>query len=296
MSNIYTSDWHIHTEASYDAHLTFAELIKKTREFGITQFGVTDHVNFQYMERYHLKKSRELFEKNYVEGMHFGVELTPIPLDYHEYSLKGNYDFSTHNENGHIPGYMEIAFHGANDLVLVLTEEQIRKNKIEYVVCAAHWVWDIPKDDKEIIKSYEQQQMLCATDSRVDIIGHPWWVPWFPTWEKYFCDNNAKVTGLWFDDFNILPKSLHTEFASAAIENNKCIEMNTSFFQTDIYTEKFKHQYAEYMRMLFEMGARITIGTDAHKHYENPQISEKYLAYAGFKAGDFSEPTFREYN
>ena len=57
MGNIYTSDWHIHTEASYDGELTFPELIKNAKEYGITQFGITDHVNFEFMEA-HVKESR----------------------------------------------------------------------------------------------------------------------------------------------------------------------------------------------------------------------------------------------
>ena len=36
------SDWHIHSEASYDASLTLEEIARKTKEFGFCRFGITD--------------------------------------------------------------------------------------------------------------------------------------------------------------------------------------------------------------------------------------------------------------
>ena len=40
------SDWHIHSEASYDAKLPLETLIRQAREQGLRGFGVTDHLNF----------------------------------------------------------------------------------------------------------------------------------------------------------------------------------------------------------------------------------------------------------
>lgn len=40
------SDWHIHSENSYDATLTLDEIKNSTQKFGIEKFGITDHVNF----------------------------------------------------------------------------------------------------------------------------------------------------------------------------------------------------------------------------------------------------------
>jgi len=41
----YTSDWHIHTEASYDAELIAEQLTEGCRAQGIVRCGITDHVN-----------------------------------------------------------------------------------------------------------------------------------------------------------------------------------------------------------------------------------------------------------
>ena len=40
------SDWHIHSEASYDSRLPISEIERKSLEFGFEKFGITDHLNF----------------------------------------------------------------------------------------------------------------------------------------------------------------------------------------------------------------------------------------------------------
>ena len=40
------SDWHIHSEASYDSALSLEEIAAKTKEFGFRKVGITDHVNY----------------------------------------------------------------------------------------------------------------------------------------------------------------------------------------------------------------------------------------------------------
>ena len=101
----------------------------------------------------------------------------------------------------------------------------------------------------------------------------------------------------WFDDFKVIPQSIHEEFASAVKENGKCVEMNMSFFTVPIYTDAFKHQYAEYMRSLFEMGVGITAGTDVHEVYDPQQeCCAQYLEPVGFRAEDFTAPKFRVYD
>lgn len=40
------SDWHIHSEASYDATLTLDEIAAAAKRCGFVKFGITDHANF----------------------------------------------------------------------------------------------------------------------------------------------------------------------------------------------------------------------------------------------------------
>ena len=65
------------------------------------------------------------------------------------------------------------------------------------------------------------------------------------------------------------------------------MECNSHFFHTNHTTEKFRHQYAEFLRELFEMGIPVTYGSDAHNEYSGaPDYVEKYLSAAGFADGD----------
>ena len=43
---IIQSDWHIHTEKSYDASLTLEEITENAKKFGFKKIGITDHANF----------------------------------------------------------------------------------------------------------------------------------------------------------------------------------------------------------------------------------------------------------
>ena len=74
-------------------------------------------------------------------------------------------------------------------------------------------------------------------------------------------------------------------------ENGKYIECNSHFFTFHLTNEKFRNQYAEYIREMFEMGIPVTYGSDSHgDDYGDACLTvEKYLEKVGFKEGDLSE-------
>ena len=73
-------------------------------------------------------------------------------------------------------------------------------------------------------------------------------------------------------------------------ENGKYAECNAHFFCSTRTTEKFRHQYAEYLREMHEMGIPITFGSDSHNAYEDTYLrAEEYLIRAGFRDGDIVE-------
>jgi len=114
-----------------------------------------------------------------------------------------------------------------------------------------------------------------ACDERVTILGHPW-----------LC-MRARA------DFAAVPMSMHDELAAALLEHGKYAECNVTFFHRDVCCEKVRHQYAEFLRYLFEKGVPITYGSDCHGRQDQdyPDMrhhAETYLCPAGFKDGDFS--------
>lgn len=281
--SIYSSDWHIHCEASYDASLKVPTLLENAEKYGITELGITDHVNLPGWTNY-LEKARELFLKYKKTGFHLGVELTTLSKPKFDYVMAHGGADELWKQCG--------PFEPFKGYELAMTEEQLREYGVEYVVGGAHWPCYAPYTREDIIKDYALQNIYLASDKRVDIVAHPWW----------FCGKWANEKGVydslpWFDDFGVIPMSIHDEFAAAMIENDACMEWNIlSFIVTDEYTEKFTRQYAEYVRMMFEKGVKITIGSDVHHDY--PDFREKVEALAssvGFKEGDFTKPKFRVY-
>ena len=85
---------------------------------------------------------------------------------------------------------------------------------------------------------------------------------------------------------------MNMDIAAALLENGKCAECNSFFFKQDSTNERFKRQYAEFLRELFEMGIPITYGSDSHHGYlDSRACVEKYLRYAGFVEGDITALT-----
>ena len=270
---IIRSDWHIHSEDSYDASLPLSEIGQNAKRFGFKRFGITDHANFND-EKFlgdlrnsviHVKE----FQQTYPEAV-LGVELTPIEKPEFDYIAK----------SGTREGYVAPILSEPYEIELAQTKEELIALGVRYAIGASHWRVDVP-DAKNLpieldacIKEWFRQQIWLACDERVTILGHPWY--------------NGR--GIWYEDFSIIPRSMNMELASALKENGKYVECNSHFFTAPKATEKFRHQYAEFLRELFEIGIPVTYGSDSHNEYRDVLLDvEKYLVSAGFKDGDISE-------
>jgi len=88
---IIKSDWHIHSEASYDASLTLEKIYGNAKKYGFEKVGITDHVNFND-EKFtaDFKNSCETVKKFQKEhkDIILGVELTPIEKPLYDYIKK----------------------------------------------------------------------------------------------------------------------------------------------------------------------------------------------------------------
>ena len=269
---IIRSDWHIHSQCSYDAILPLEEIAGKAKEYGFRKIGITDHAN--YNDKKFLgdldnsAKSVKEFQKQHPEVI-LGVELTPIEKPEFDYIAK----------TGTREGYVEPIMSGPYAIELAQTKEELVARGVRYAIGASHWRVDVPggrqltPDLDACIKEWYRQQMWLAQDERVTILGHPWY----------------HGRAIWYEDFSVIPKSMHAEFAAALKENKKYVECNSGIVCSPKATEKFRHQYVEFLRELFELGIPVTYGSDSHKEYAPKHIEvEKYLVAAGFKAGDFS--------
>ena len=271
------SDWHIHSENSYDATNPITTIGDNINAQGLRCFGITDHAN---LNDFSFRKNIEDSAKNVKElqakypNMILGVELTPIEKPLYDYICK----------HGTREGYAPPNQDGYLGMAIAYTKEELMALGMRYAVAAAHWSLVGPTarggDLQVCMESWHAQQLTMACDERTTILGHPWW--------------NGK--GIWYEDFDIIPRSMNLELGAALKENGKYVECNSHFFHTPKTTEKFRNQYAEFLRELFEMGVPITYGSDAHKTYDDMRpLVESYLIPAGFADGDFSDLSEKDF-
>lgn len=270
------SDWHIHTDASYDAKLPLETLIAAAKAQGLRGFGIADHLNYNDDKFWgNIRQSAENYFrlKESFPQMRLGVELTPISQPYYDHVAR------TGTREGYQPPVQEEPY----GIALAGTKEELVALGIQYAVGAAHWRVDVADENlKESveaqIKEWHRQQMYLACDARVTILGHPW-----------ACNDT------WFEDFSIVPASMHDELAAALLENGKYAECNVGMFMADDTAKgNFRYQYAEFLRFLFEKGIPITYGSDCHGDYggqypDDRMYAWRYLEAVGFRDGDFSD-------
>lgn len=271
------SDWHIHSENSYDASNPITAIGDQINAQGLRCFGITDHANLNDDK---FRKNIEDSAKNVKQlqskypNMILGVELTPIEKPLYEHLCK----------HGTKEGYKLAPSNDYRGYALAYTKEELMALGMRYAVAAAHWSLIGPNARagtlEQCIESWNCQQMQLACDERTTILGHPW-----------YCGK-----ALWYEDFAVIPRSMNLELAAALKENGKYVECNSHFFTRAKNTEKFRHQYAEFLRELFEMGVPVTYGSDSHHNYDDlrPQV-ESYLAPAGFVDGDFSDLSEKDF-
>ena len=267
------SDWHIHSEYSYDAANLLSTIGDNAKAQGLYQVGITDHLNFNDEKfRSDLRNSAAGVKAAQVQYpyMVLGVELTPIEKP----------EFDHIRIHGIREGYVAPVQDAPFGIELGATKEELMALGVRYAIGASHWRVDVPREVRNgtdldaCIKEWYRQQLWLANDERVTILGHPWY--------------HGK--GIWYEDFSVIPRSMNLEIAAALKENGKYVECNSHFFRTPVATETFRRQYAEFLRELFEMGIPVTYGSDAHNAYGDARpVTESYLAAAGFQDGDISQ-------
>ena len=273
------SDLHIHSEYSYDAILPLSTIVAVAEERGYRQVGVTDHYNLNNNKfRHHIEGSAKYVKRMQKDHptLLLGVELTPIAKPLYDY-------YTTHPEmKGYEPEGFTYPTSGVPipyQFEMAASKEELMALGVQYAVAAAHGYIDSPvcsfRDMKENIDAWHRMQMYLATDERTTILGHPYY----------------HGLALWYEDFSVIPYSMHEELAAALKENGKYVEMNRDMLNSRDTSEKFRHQYAEFMRFMFEKGVRVTYGSDKHGGYLSDHRSRicPYLEAAGFRDGDFSE-------
>ena len=252
------SDWHIHSRNSCDsACMTVADLVAEAERKGIRDFGLTDHLHTPYNLPDMVRSRSEFLSVGPSPRFHFGIEVSCVSQWELAEIARGRHDSPTYGlRSGGRPGC---------ELAIGISAEDILNLQIEYVVGGTHWPLYVPFERQAIIRDYHRQNMFLVTHPLVDVVAHPWW--WMGHWQ----DSQGRYPAEpWFDDFNVIPRSMHNEFAAAAVASGTKVEVNipAHLFNSQ-YPEKHVARYLEYLADLQSRGVRLSIGSDCHAaHYD----------------------------
>ncbi|MCE5280257.1 MAG: hypothetical protein ABFD92_09285 [Planctomycetaceae bacterium] len=258
-----TTDWHIHSVASCDCRSTgmsVAEIVAGAAAQGITDFGLTDHLHTR-LNLPDLRLSREAFLAcDPSPRFHFGVEATCLrQWEVDEIAagrVTGDYGAGDVGPGG-----------GA--LAIDLTAADVEELGIEYVIGAAHGAKGTAKERWPIIEAHFRQYLFLAAHPLVDILAHPWW------WSSGFANADGSFSTLpWFDDFRVIPRTMHEELAAALVQTGTAAEINPGVALTWHYPAAWKQQYIEYMAWLKSRGVKLATGSDRHLRPYDSRYSE----------------------
>jgi len=249
------SAWHIHSHHSPcgNPEATLAKIVREVRGAGITSMGITDHLHCR-LSVPSLRACRQEYDALAdAEGVHFGVEVTCLR----------RYDVRQIEALGKAAGVGGIQAGGPpqDALALDVPPGFLEELGAQYIIGGAHGPLGAPPEREAVIRAYHRQNMFLATHPQIDIVAHPWW--WGGAiWQ----DADGRYRGLpWFDDFSVIPKSMHDEFAAAAREHGTVIEINARAVLLNwAYPETFRPQYLEYLAFLKESGVVFSVGSDSH--------------------------------
>lgn len=256
MPDTLTSDWHIHSRNSYDCRAgrlptTMAEQFEHIRAAGVTDWGITDHLNVPCTLP-DIAASRAEFDSLPASPhVHFSVEVTTISAWELAEIARGN---SADSPQGIRQGGPSGA-----PLAIALSEEDYHRFQFDYVVGGAHWPMYVPLERDAVIRDYHRQNMFLVCHPLVKIVAHPWW--WGGAWMD---DDGIYRSDPWLADFRRIPQSMHDEFAAAARQHDKVVEINLGMILNSRYTETFRRQYCEYLAGLREASVALSMGTDHH--------------------------------
>jgi histidinol phosphatase-like PHP family hydrolase len=273
-----TSDWHIHSDNSCDvACMRVSDLVSGAAAAGIEDFGLTDHLHTPYNLPDVAASREEFLSVRPSQRFHFGVEVSCVSQwELDEIAAGGHADPVYGLRKGGPPGATP---------AIGLTAMDIERLGIEYVVGGTHWPMYVPLERQGVIADYHRQNMFLATHPLVNIVAHPWW------WMGHWADSAGRFTAEpWLDDFGVIPRSLHDEFAAAVKEHGKAVEINlAAMLLNNNYPDSFKAQYLEYLAWLKGRGVALSIGSDCHSRlYDiNFERSAAMLESVGFRDGDF---------
>lgn len=246
------NDWHIHTECSCDdACMKFDDLIVCAKEFGLTDFGVTDHLHSLVQEP-DIAASRKEFDRIIAENpelkghFHFGIEASVMSKWELDKINRKDYE-------GSAPIYGIGGGPKNAALDFAFNDEFLEKYGVEYVVSGVHWTRYNDESPAEIAKDYHRQYLFAATHPKTTILAHyMWWNPIRGMENPFASEKNVTA-------------SMKDELKAALAENGKAFELNIDgVLFNPCYNEAWVENYLGFVSELQSAGVKLSVGSDCH--------------------------------
>ena len=280
-----TQNLHIHSHHSCDSGCAKLEDIRKDHEaLGIQHFAVTDHLHSQYNISDIESCRHDFLGWNFPANFHFGIEVSLIACWERDRIAAG--DFIA---KGDVPiyGFRDDTRPFDGNMCIDLTEDDIRKYGLEFVVGGIHWPLGYPDTRSGVIDNYFQQEMFLAAHPLVNVVAHPW-------------DSISLAAADWFlhrdrkadwTIYNEIPQEMNDALGRAILENGKLAEINLPcVLKVPEYVTRFYMQCFSKWR---DSGVKFTIGSDQHSAHPDAELFSKMEALLdeyGFTENDFALP------
>ena len=251
---------HIHSLHSCDSALaTLNDIQSDMTAFGMAEYGVSDHLHTAF-NLCDIASCRNDFDAcPRPPQYHFGIEITCMAKWECEKIAAGDF-----KRAGDDPVYglrhAELP-QETPELTLDITEEQVRRYGIEYVIGGVHWA-SIGTDDPDRLYEDNLQQMLfLIRHPLVNVLAHPWF------------DIEHAIGGMhihrpgWTPDNEAylgIPEHMNEKLGAELLKYGKCAEINMTMFQNPLQSDACRRRYWRIFEDWRDMGVRFTFGTDLH--------------------------------
>lgn len=278
-------NFHVHSQHSCDsACAKILDIMAEMQEFGIDEYGLTDHLHTAYNLPDVVSARRDYLASRPPANFHFGIEVSCVDQRECERVAAGDY---TAWGDEPVYGFRDMTDYTGR-MAIGITAQEILELGIEYVIGGVHWPLTVSGDRDAIIRNYLEQQLFLVRHPCVKVLAHPWdsLAQAVGNWYKYRDQEHVDVTA-----FRYIPEEYNHVLAQAFLEEGTAAEVNLAVL-TGAAPE-----YREYLLTLFagwkQKGVKFTIGDDLHAaHFSKERFeqAEQWLTEWGFTENDFVLP------
>jgi len=284
---------HVHSVHSCDsACITMQNLNQEMQQHGFTQYGVTDHYHTRYQACDIASGHNDYLEIMPPENFHFGVEVSCVSKWECEKLAAGDY---VRDDLTPVYGIREGLPMNA-EYYLDITEDDIKRLGIEYVIAGCHWPIHYPGTKSQLIDDYFGQLKFMIEHPLVDIVAHAWWSLEMVDINKGFCKMMKTYD---FTRLLDIPQEYLDTLGELFVKHNKLAEINAGMIVPRIMEEKYCQRYVKMLQDWKAQGVHFSFGDDLHDAHFNRYTYaavEAILTNAGFTEEDFYLPNFKPGN